>query len=126
MILRVYFFLFSLLISTSVEARVFNFDMESVAPYLNLRTGMSSMGNAPYNWQTPASYGGDEVGLMYGGEFGVYFRGGGFGLGLGMLVHTHDPVTGGTASDVQVNFAKIMMCLRLLTCYQHSCLASQL
>ena len=99
MILRAFFILVLLLFSSTSSARLFDFSMESVAPYLNLRTGMSSMGSDPYFYQTPASYGGDEVGLMYGGDFGVYFRGGGFGVSLGLLVHTHDPVTGATASD---------------------------
>lgn len=32
---------------------------------------------------------------MYGGEFGVYFRTSHFGLALGVLVHTFDPIAGG-------------------------------
>jgi hypothetical protein len=87
------------LFSCPAQARVFNFENESVAPYLNLRGGMSGLGSAPYQWQSAASYGGDDVGFNYGGEFGVYFSLGALGLGLGMLVDSFDPVTGGTGAD---------------------------
>ncbi len=77
------------------HARVFMFEEESVAPFVNLRTGVTSMGADPYRWQSAPSNSGDEVSFVYGGEFGVYFRGGSFGVALGVLVHTFDPVTGG-------------------------------
>lgn len=73
--------------------------MESIAPYLNLRTGLSPMASDSFSWQSVSSYSGDEVDLIYGGEFGIYFRGGGLGLGLGVLVHTYDPVTGGHGNN---------------------------
>lgn len=98
--MRVYLLTVSLMFfSKNSYGRVFDFNMESIAPYFNVRTGMSQAGSDPYAWQTSTSYGGDEVGLMYGGEFGLYMRGGGFGFGLGLLVHTYDPVTGGTGSN---------------------------
>lgn len=92
-------FLIVFLYLSSSEARVFVFDEESFAPYIKLRTGLTSMGSAPYEWQAASSYSGDDVGFVYGGEFGVYLRGGGFGIALGVLVHSFDPVSGGKAQD---------------------------
>jgi len=92
-------FLF-LIFSQHSYARVFMFDEESVAPYLNMRAGVTSMGSTPYAWQTTSAYTGDEIDLVYGGEFGIYFRGGSFGVGLGVLVQTFDPVTGGKGENI--------------------------
>lgn len=92
-----------LLTGQSALARVFMFDRESIAPYLKVRAGMSQMGNAPFRWQSASTYGGDDVDLIYGGEFGVYFRTHRLGLSLGVLVHTFDPVTGGSAFDSSGN-----------------------
>lgn len=88
-----------LFLSHFAQARVFSFENESVASYLNFRVGMGSVGNSPYQWQSASSYGGDSFELGYGGDFGVYFRTSSFGLALGILVHTFDPVTGGTGSN---------------------------
>ncbi len=82
-----------------LEARVFSFENESVAPFINFRGGISSMGSQAFRWQSATSYSGDDVDFIYGGEFGLYLRGGSFGLSLGVLVHTFDPVSGGTASN---------------------------
>lgn len=71
------------------------FEQESVAPFINFRGGMSSIGNAPYRWQSASTYSGDEVDFIYGGEFGVYLRGGRMGIAFGVLVHTFDAVAGG-------------------------------
>lgn len=90
-----YFLIGLFLISRPVQARVFMFEEETVAPFLKLRTGVSSIGTTPYRWQSATTYGGDKVDLMYGGEFGVYFRGPRLGLSLGVLVQSFDPVTGG-------------------------------
>lgn len=81
------------------QARVFSFENESVAPFIQLRSGLSSMGTAPYQWQSAGRYSGDKVDLVYGGEFGVYLRGSGFGMSLGILVHTFDPVQGGAGAN---------------------------
>ena len=57
------------------------------------------MGSAPYRWQSADNFGGDEVDLVYGGEFGLYLRGMGFGAAFGVLVHTFDPVSQGSAAN---------------------------
>lgn len=57
------------------------------------------MGNSPYRWQSATSYSGDDIDFIYGGEFGIYLRGGGLGVSFGILVHTFDPVAGGIGSD---------------------------
>jgi hypothetical protein len=95
LVLRLLLFGLIFLVQSYAGARVFVFEDESFAPYIQLRTGVSSMGEDPYRWQGATQYGGDSVDLMYGGEFGFYMRGSGFGLALGVLVHTFDPVTGG-------------------------------
>lgn len=84
-------------------ARIFSFENESIAPYLNIRAGMSGMGSAPYEWQSAGQYSGDDVGLIYGGEFGIYMRTQSLGLSIGLLVDTFDPVTGGSGSDSSGN-----------------------
>jgi hypothetical protein len=89
-----------ILVNQSVWARVFSFENETMAPYFRLRSGFSSMGNTPYRWQGATRYGGDEVDLIYGGEFGFYYRVARFGVALGVLVHSFDPVMGGRGSDV--------------------------
>lgn len=81
------------------QARVFDFAQESVAPYINFRGGVSSMGATPYQWQSASTYSGDKVDLIYGGEFGIYLRGSRFGVALGLLVHTFDAVAGGRGLD---------------------------
>ncbi len=102
---KIFIFIFCLLFFQVSYARVFMFEKETMAPYLQLRSGLSSMGSAPYQWQSAATFSGDEVDLIYGGEFGVYFRTHGVGVSLGVLVHTFDPVSGGrgqTASGVSL------------------------
>ncbi len=79
------------------------FEEETVAPFLKLRTGVSSMGNAPFRWQSASQYSGDDVDLVYGGEFGVYLRTQGVGVSLGVLVHTFDPVTGAQGLNASGN-----------------------
>lgn len=87
-----------LLFSPLLQARVFSFENESVAPYLNFRGGMSQLENDPYAWQSAGQYSGDEFDLTYGGEFGLYLRGAGMGLRLGVLVQTFDGVNAAVGS----------------------------
>ena len=92
--------LITLFTASQASARVFSFDSETVAPFINIRGGLSSMSSAPFEWQSASSYSGDEVDLIYGGEFGIYFRSSlGLGVSLGVLVDTFDPVEGGAASN---------------------------
>ncbi len=88
--LGLFFIIF--LISLKSQARVFSFENESVAPYLNFRGGMSQLEEDPYAWQSASRYSGDKFDLTYGGEFGLYLRGAGMGLRLGVLVQTFDGV----------------------------------
>ena len=99
MSLKFHFLLLVLLAQTTPSwGRVFSFANETVAPYVNFRGGLSSMGADPFRWQSASTYAGDEVDLIYGGEFGIYLRGSTFGMAAGVLVHTFDPVAGGSAS----------------------------
>ncbi|MCB0377070.1 MAG: hypothetical protein KDD33_01130 [Bdellovibrionales bacterium] len=99
MIFRVILVTFLCLFSLASQARVFNFGQENLAPYLVGRGGYSSINNQPYSWQQASTYAGDAIDLIYGGEFGVYFRGGIMNIGAGILVQTMDAVTGARISD---------------------------
>lgn len=94
------FVLWILAWSFSAQARVFSFANESVAPYFNVRGGLPSMSNEPYRWQSAAGYSGDEIDFVYGGEFGIYLRGGSVGMALGILVDTFQPIHGGRGENV--------------------------
>ncbi len=85
------------------QARLFSFNNETVAPYFNLRGGMSQLGSDPYQWQSVGTYSGDKFDFTYGGEFGLYLRGAGMGLRVGALVQTFDDVSGGLGSDSSGN-----------------------
>jgi hypothetical protein len=80
--------------SPTLEARVFSFEQESFAPFLNLRGGMSSMGYAPYDWQQVQGHGGGKADFIYGGEFGARWRSPHFAFSLGVLVQRLDAVRG--------------------------------
>ena len=71
-----------------LQARVFDFSKETVAPYVSARGGTSSIGTDTYSWQTPASYSGTTASLHYGGGFGISLRGESIGLQFGILVDT--------------------------------------
>lgn len=86
-------------LAESSQARVFSFEGESVAPYIGLRSGLSSMGSKPFEWQSATSYSGDDIDLLYGGEFGIYLRGESLGVSFGILVHKFDPVTAGVGTN---------------------------
>lgn len=97
---RLVFGLLILFLGLSAQARVFSFANETVAPYVHFRGGMSSMGNEPYRWQSASTYSGDEVDLVYGGEFGLHLRTPyGIGVSFGVVIDTIDPVEGAMAAN---------------------------
>jgi hypothetical protein len=79
--------------------RVFSFENESIAPYFNLKAGLPTMGTTPIEWQSVDHYSGDKINFLYGGEFGVYIKGGALGMSLGILVDTFDPIRDGKGLD---------------------------
>ena len=97
--LRNLLFLALILLAKPSHARVFDFTMESVAPYFTMQGGVSSLGKSTYEWQTPASFTGAESDYLYGGEFGVLFRGGGFGFFTGVKVTTMADIEGVQAAN---------------------------
>lgn len=99
-----------LLSAGMAEARVFSFGDETMAPYIGLRGGQSSLGRKPYEWQSASSYTGDEADLIYGGEFGIYFRGSTLGVGAGVVISTFDDISAGqgfNAGSTQLYTAQI-------------------